>query len=76
MEPEPNLESCDVRDSERLAVYRYHRRRWLEMLNGEDVHAISDQLRDLLNCDLQFRMILASRQICQRASVGQNGIVH
>lgn len=75
-EHEPDIEACDVIDKERLAVYRFFRRQWVEMLNGSDGHAISHQLRELLDWDLNFRMIIAARQICREASVLQNGTVH
>jgi len=77
MEPqEAQLENCDVHDRECLAVYRYHRRRWIEMLNGNDIHAVSAQLTDLLDTELNFRMVLAARDICSASSVPQNGTIH
>jgi len=38
------LENSDVRDKDRLGAYRYFRSRWLEMLNGDDRHAIYKQI--------------------------------
>ena len=70
------LENCDVRDKERLAVYRDFRTQWIEMLNGDDYHAISDQIRALLDADLKFRTINFARQLCEEADLPQNGMVH
>ena len=70
------LENCDVQDKERLAVYRYFRTRWSEMLNGEDEHAISRQITALLDADLEFRTINFARQLCKQAGLPQNAMVH
>jgi hypothetical protein len=70
------LEECDVRDKERLAVYRYFRRKWIEMLNGDDAHAIASQMSALLSRDLEFRTIIHARDLCKGDSLPQNGMVH
>lgn len=70
------IELCDVADKERLALFRHLRRQWLEMLNGDDEHAICKQLTALLDADLEFRTINHSRKLCEDAGVPQNGMVH
>jgi hypothetical protein len=70
------LEECDVADKERLAVYRYFRAKWVEMLNGQDEHAISTQITALLDADLEFHTIDYSKTLSKESGVPQNSMVH
>jgi hypothetical protein len=61
---------------ERLAVYRYFRSHWLNMLNGADQHAISAQVTALLSADIEFRTLDHARSLCASEKVGLNGMAH
>ncbi len=69
-------EDCDVCDKESLRRYRSLRHQWLEMLNGDDYHAISRQIARMLDADLHFRTIAFARELCREAGVRQNAMVH
>ncbi len=70
------LDSCDVRDKETLAVYRYFRRQWIEIINGKNEHAIHHQITGLLSVDLEYRTIRRARELSSDAGLQQNGMVH
>jgi len=70
------LEQRNVRDKEELAVFRFFRCQWIEMLDGADDHAISKQITALLSADLEFRTIVRSRELNRHASNPQNGMIH
>ena len=70
------IDQCDVQDKEKLAVFRHFRKHWLEMLNGDDEHAIHKQLISLLDADIYFRTINYARKLCEETGTPQNGMVH
>lgn len=70
------IEKCDVSDKEALAIYRYYWRRWDEILNGDDIHAIWKQISALLAIDAEFRVINETRKINTKKRRAQNYTIH
>lgn len=70
------IEECDVLDKESLAVYRYHLKNWYNILLGDDIHAISNQITKMLTADLELRTINEAKRINSEKNRNQNEIVH
>lgn len=54
---------CDVVNKELLAMFRYYRNKWNNILNGKGVHSIFNQIQDLLWVDTVYRTYNESRRI-------------
>lgn len=70
------VEKCDVVDRPKLNKFREIRARWLEQLNGDDLHSIWKQLPTLFWNDTVFRVVNEARKIAQsnpHPDVGFNG---
>lgn len=61
---------------DKLVEFRDKRRCWLDMLNGDDEHAISTQIIALLDADLAFRTVNQARFLCEDSQLPQNGMIH
>lgn len=70
------IAECDVSDKESLAVYRYFLKKWNEMLKGNDIHAISNQITKMLTADIEFRTINEAKRINNEKKREQNEIIH
>jgi hypothetical protein len=46
------------------------------MLNGDDQHAICQQITGLLSADIEFRTMNGALELSQSAGNPQNGLVH
>jgi hypothetical protein len=46
------------------------------MINGNDEHAISRQMTELVSAELEYRTIRFALIECENAGVPQNGMVH
>lgn len=70
------IAECDVSDKESLSVYRYFLKKWHEMLMGDDIHAISNQITKMLTADIEFRVINEAKKINNAKTRDQNEIIH
>jgi hypothetical protein len=70
------IAECDVSDKESLAVYRYFLKKWNKMLTGNDIHAISNQITNMLIADIEFRVINEAKKINNAKNRDQNEIIH
>lgn len=60
----PN-ERCDVEDREKLSVFRAKRTEWLRLLDGDNVHSVSQQVSAMLWNDVAFRCFNEARRYAQ-----------
>jgi hypothetical protein len=74
-EKQPEYLNLDVQDKESLVVYGYFRKRWLEMLGGEDLHGIGKQISNLLVADLEYHALAKAYQFSEEAQLGQSNLV-
>ena len=65
---------CDVTNKESLAVFRVHRRRWVDWVCGRHKHSIATQVADLLWYDTIFRTINEARRIHVASGSDETGI--
>ena len=70
------LLDCDVEDLDKLAIFRYKRNQWVEMLGGKDRHSIFKQLTEIYINDIYYRVINETRRLSIENKVNQNGRLH
>jgi hypothetical protein len=70
------IEECNVSDKEALAIYRYSLKNWHNILLGDDMHAISNQITKMLTADLEFRTINEAKRVNNEKERNQNEIIH
>lgn len=70
------IDKCDVTDKESFAVYRYCLKKWYDMLLGNDIHTVSNQITKMLTADLEFRTINEAKRLNNEKNRKQNEIVH
>ena len=61
------VKDCDVIDKAKLTEFRTKRDEWLDWLQGDEMHAILDQITNMLWSDAIFRLIDATRKYASDA---------
>jgi hypothetical protein len=56
---------CHVEDREKLSVFRAKRTEWLRLLDGDEVHSVSQQVSAMLWNDVAFRCFNEARRYAQ-----------
>ncbi len=64
---------CDVKDKEKLALFRMKRAEWIRWLSGESYHSIFNQIDNLLWFDTVFRTINEARRISSEKKSSETG---
>ncbi len=57
------IDDCDAQDKERLRRFRQKRAEWREWLHGDDEHSIRNQILDMSENYLAYRVINESRRL-------------
>jgi hypothetical protein len=70
------LIDCDVSDLDKLALFRFKRNQWKEMIEGKDQSSIFNQLSTLFTTDWYYRMINETRKLRQKKNIQQNSKLH
>lgn len=65
---------CDVKDKESLAVFRYRIRRWHQILAGDDIHSIFNQIQDMIWNDTVYRTFNEARRLSEETNDPSTGL--
>ena len=69
-----NLCECDVEDKESLAVFRNKMRRWHQILTGDDIHSIFNQIQDMIWNDTVYRTFNEARRLSEETNDPSTGL--
>jgi AbiU2 len=69
-----NLCECDVEDKESLAVFRNKIRRWCQILTGDDIHSIFNQIQDMVWNDTVYRTFNEARRLSEETNDPSTGL--